>query len=77
MEFGLQMIFASYGWEDIDDGRVLLGFGRGLSKREFEPFRDIRMEETRERFGGIPLDQAVDSMKLFAEKVMPEVRSWH
>lgn len=131
MEFGLQMIFASYGWEDIDDGRVYaeevelaklaedldfdvvwpvehhffdysfcpdnlellaylagvterihlgtaaiilpwndplrvaekvsmldhlsrgrvrLGFGRGLSKREFEPFRDIRMEETRERF---------------------------
>ncbi|MBV1904876.1 MAG: LLM class flavin-dependent oxidoreductase [Pseudomonadales bacterium] len=131
MEVGLQMIFASYGWENIDDGQVFkeevemakaaeslgfgtlwpvehhffdyshcpdnllflshmaaatktiklgtaaiilpwndpirvaekvsmldhlsggrmqLGFGRGLSKREFAPFNGIEMEESRERF---------------------------
>ena len=131
MEVGLQMIFASYGWKDIDDGqvyaeeielarnaerlnfdviwpvehhffdysfcpdnlellsylagltdrihlgtaaiilpwndplrvvekvsmldhlsggRVRLGLGRGLSRREFEPFRGIELAETRDRF---------------------------
>jgi len=28
------------------------------------------------RFGGIPYDQSIESLKLFAEKVMPEVKSW-
>jgi alkanesulfonate monooxygenase SsuD/methylene tetrahydromethanopterin reductase-like flavin-dependent oxidoreductase (luciferase family) len=28
------------------------------------------------RFGGIPFEQAQESMKLFAEKVIPEVKSW-
>ena len=36
--------------DNLSDGRVRLGFGRGLSRREFEPFRDIHLDETRERF---------------------------
>ena len=28
------------------------------------------------RFGGIPIEQARASVQLFAEKVMPELRSW-
>jgi len=31
-------------------GRALLGFGRGLSRREYAPFRDIEMDESRGRF---------------------------
>jgi hypothetical protein len=29
------------------------------------------------RFGGIPYDEAEASMRLFAEQVMPELKSWH
>lgn len=36
--------------DHLSGGRVRLGFGRGLSRREFEPFRDIELEQTRERF---------------------------
>ena len=28
------------------------------------------------RFGGIPFDQATDSMRLFAAEVLPELQSW-
>ncbi|MBJ40580.1 MAG: hypothetical protein CMD83_19355, partial [Gammaproteobacteria bacterium] len=28
------------------------------------------------RFGGIPTEESVASMQLFAEKVLPELRSW-
>ena len=34
----------------LSDGRVRVGMGRGLSRREFVPFRGIELEETRERF---------------------------
>ena len=34
----------------LSGGRVRLGFGRGLSRREFEPFREINLDETRDRF---------------------------
>lgn len=36
--------------DHLSDGRVRFGMGRGLSRREFVPFRDIKLEETRERF---------------------------
>ncbi|MEV5409937.1 LLM class flavin-dependent oxidoreductase [Thermopolyspora sp. NPDC052614] len=35
--------------DTISRGRLLLGIGRGLSRKEFEPFR-IPLSETRERF---------------------------
>lgn len=35
--------------DTISGGRLLLGFGRGLSRKEFEPFR-VSLAETRERF---------------------------
>ncbi|WP_236792678.1 LLM class flavin-dependent oxidoreductase [Amycolatopsis sp. GM8] len=35
--------------DTISDGRLLLGFGRGLSRTEYEPFR-IPLGETRDRF---------------------------
>src|SRR5579875_524381 len=35
--------------DTISHGRLLLGLGRGLSRREYEPFR-IPMDEARERF---------------------------
>ena len=35
---------------EITPGRVRLGMGRGLSRREFEPFRGVEMAESRERF---------------------------
>ena len=34
----------------LSGGRVRFGAGRGLSRREFEPFRGIELDETRERF---------------------------
>ena len=36
--------------DHLSDGRVRFGMGRGLSRREFEPFRGIALEETRDRF---------------------------
>ena len=36
--------------DHIADGRVRLGFGRGLSRREYSHFRGIEMDESRERF---------------------------
>jgi alkanesulfonate monooxygenase SsuD/methylene tetrahydromethanopterin reductase-like flavin-dependent oxidoreductase (luciferase family) len=36
--------------DNISGGRVRFGMGRGLSQREFAPFRGIEMEESRERF---------------------------
>jgi alkanesulfonate monooxygenase SsuD/methylene tetrahydromethanopterin reductase-like flavin-dependent oxidoreductase (luciferase family) len=35
--------------DTISGGRLLLGFGRGLSRTEFEPFR-VTLAETRDRF---------------------------
>lgn len=35
--------------DTISGGRLLLGFGRGLSRTEYEPFR-IPLDETRDRF---------------------------
>ncbi|MEZ5558982.1 MAG: LLM class flavin-dependent oxidoreductase [Pseudomonadales bacterium] len=36
--------------DNISGGRVRFGMGRGLSQREFAPFRGIAMAESRERF---------------------------
>lgn len=36
--------------DKLSNGRVRFGMGRGLSRREFAPFRGIELEETRERF---------------------------
>ena len=36
--------------DEIADGRVRFGMGRGLSRREYAPFRGIEMDESRERF---------------------------
>ena len=36
--------------DTVSNGRVRFGMGRGLSAREFAPFRGIRMDESRERF---------------------------
>ncbi len=36
--------------DHLSGGRVRFGVGRGLSRREFVPFRGIEMDETRERF---------------------------
>lgn len=36
--------------DHLSNGRVKFGMGRGLSRREFVPFRGIELEETRERF---------------------------
>lgn len=36
--------------DHLSGGRVRFGMGRGLSRREFAPFRDIELEQTRERF---------------------------
>ncbi|MCP5028229.1 MAG: LLM class flavin-dependent oxidoreductase [Actinomycetia bacterium] len=36
--------------DHLSNGRVRLGFGRGLSIREYAPFRGIEMEESRGRF---------------------------
>lgn len=36
--------------DELSGGRVRFGMGRGLSRREFMPFRGIAMEESRERF---------------------------
>ncbi len=35
--------------DTLSNGRLLLGLGRGLSRKEYEPFR-IPMDETRDRF---------------------------
>ena len=36
--------------DQVSGGRVRFGMGRGLSMREFEPFRGVEMNESRERF---------------------------
>lgn len=36
--------------DHVSGGRVRFGMGRGLSRREFVPFRGIELEETRARF---------------------------
>ena len=36
--------------DHLSGGRVKFGMGRGLSRREFIPFRDIELDETRGRF---------------------------
>ncbi|MCP5178984.1 MAG: LLM class flavin-dependent oxidoreductase [Pseudomonadales bacterium] len=36
--------------DELSSGRVRFGMGRGLSRREFQPFRGIEMAESRERF---------------------------
>lgn len=36
--------------DELSGGRVRFGMGRGLSRREFLPFRGVGMEESRERF---------------------------
>lgn len=41
--------------DHLADGRVRFGMGRGLSRREYASFRDIEMDESRERF-----DEAAD-----------------
>ena len=36
--------------DELAGGRVRFGMGRGLSRREYEPFRGIEMDESRGRF---------------------------
>jgi alkanesulfonate monooxygenase SsuD/methylene tetrahydromethanopterin reductase-like flavin-dependent oxidoreductase (luciferase family) len=36
--------------DHLSGGRVRFGMGRGLSRREFAPFRSVEMDESRERF---------------------------
>ncbi len=36
--------------DHLSNGRVRVGFGRGLSRREYAPFRSVEMDEARERF---------------------------
>ena len=36
--------------DHLSGGRVRFGMGRGLSRREFRPFRGIELDQTRERF---------------------------
>lgn len=36
--------------DHLSNGRVRLGFGRGLSIREYRPFRNVEMDESRGRF---------------------------
>ncbi len=36
--------------DHLSGGRVRFGMGRGLSRREFKPFRGIELDQTRERF---------------------------
>ncbi len=36
--------------DNISKGRVRFGMGRGLSRREYEPFRGVEMHESRGRF---------------------------
>jgi alkanesulfonate monooxygenase SsuD/methylene tetrahydromethanopterin reductase-like flavin-dependent oxidoreductase (luciferase family) len=36
--------------DELSGGRVRFGMGRGLSRREYEPFRGIEMDESRARF---------------------------
>lgn len=36
--------------DHLSDGRVRFGMGRGLSRREFVPWRGIELDETRDRF---------------------------
>ncbi|MFN0091644.1 MAG: LLM class flavin-dependent oxidoreductase [Acidimicrobiales bacterium] len=36
--------------DHLSGGRALFGMGRGLSRREYAPFRGIEMDESRERF---------------------------
>lgn len=47
----------------LSDGRVRIGMGRGLSRREFEGFRGIELGETRERFdeASVMIMKALDS----------------
>ena len=36
--------------DHLSGGRLRLGMGRGLSRREYVPFRGVEMDETRDRF---------------------------
>ena len=36
--------------DELSGGRVRFGMARGLSRREYEPFRGIEMDESRARF---------------------------
>jgi alkanesulfonate monooxygenase SsuD/methylene tetrahydromethanopterin reductase-like flavin-dependent oxidoreductase (luciferase family) len=36
--------------DNLSNGRVRFGMGRGLSRLEFEPFHGVELEQTRERF---------------------------
>ena len=36
--------------DHVSEGRFRLGVGRGLSRREYAPFRDVEMDESRARF---------------------------
>ncbi|MFV0258106.1 MAG: LLM class flavin-dependent oxidoreductase [Acidimicrobiales bacterium] len=49
--------------DHLADGRVRLGFGRGLSRREYSHFRDIEMEESRGRFdeGSLMVQAALET----------------
>ncbi|MFV0524857.1 MAG: LLM class flavin-dependent oxidoreductase [Acidimicrobiales bacterium] len=49
--------------DHLADGRVRLGFGRGLSRREYSHFRNIEMEESRGRFdeGSLMVQAALET----------------
>ena len=48
--------------DQVSGGRVRFGMGRGLSRREFAPFRDVEMDQSRERFDEASL-MIVDALK--------------
>jgi alkanesulfonate monooxygenase SsuD/methylene tetrahydromethanopterin reductase-like flavin-dependent oxidoreductase (luciferase family) len=49
--------------DHLSGGRVKFGMGRGLSRREFAPFRGIELDQTRERFdeASLMIVQALES----------------
>ena len=49
--------------DQLSGGRVRLGMGRGLSRREYAPFRGVEMDETRERFdeASVMITEALES----------------
>lgn len=66
MDVGLQLIFSAYGTPE----QMLEKF-----RHRYEIIGTFELA-TCFRFGGIPFDQAQESMQLFAAEVLPELKSW-
>ncbi|MPY94845.1 MAG: hypothetical protein GEV08_17815 [Acidimicrobiia bacterium] len=64
MDVGIQTLSASHGWPGITDAQVRYELmGRFEAAPAF-------------RFGGVPFEEAEASMRLFAEEVLPELKTW-